>query len=136
MVARIRLLLVDQHQEWLEFARQVLQERYDVLTAMSFGNVSSSYLQKREPKIVDLIFIGLDLAINNLGAIKSLSNQWRFVVMFPVYQADDTLRVLFRTGVFDCVEKPYECEPLLGLVEDELRTAEVIDHRQSRWLEM
>jgi len=97
-----------------------------VLTARSFEEVSSYCSQEGHSKVFDLIFIGLDLAIggiDNLSVIESLRKQSRFVVMFPVFQQDETLRVLFKAGVYDCVDKPYEREGLLRLVEGELNMA-------------
>lgn len=125
MVARMRMLLVDRNLAWLQFAEEVLRERYDVLTAMSFEDVSSCCFQGGHPELFDLIFIGLDLATDNLSVIKSLGKQWRCIVMFPVFQEDTKLRVLFKAGVYDCTDKPYEHEGLLKLVEDELHTAKM-----------
>lgn len=123
-MATRRILLIDRHLEWLQFAQEALQERYDVLTAMNFEEAMKCCIQEGRSQEFDLIFVGLDLATNNLDTIKSLGKQWRFVVMFPVFQEDEKLRILFKAGVYDCADKPYEREELLKLVEDELSTAE------------
>jgi DNA-binding NtrC family response regulator len=124
MAAMKRILLIDRHPEWLQFAEEALQDQYDVLTATSFEEASESCIQEGRAQEFDLILVGLDLATSNLGTIKSLGKQWRFVVMFPVFQEDETLRILFKAGVYDCTDKPYEREGLLNLVVDELSRAE------------
>jgi len=118
-----RILLIDRHPEWLQFAHEALQEQYDVLTAPSFEEARECCIQKGRSQEFDLILIGLDLATSNLSTIKAMGKQWRFVVMFPVFQEDETLRVLFKAGVYDCTDKPYEREGLLKLVADELSIA-------------
>ena len=118
-----RILIIDHHPEWLQFAQEVLQEEYDVLAATSFEEARQCCIQEGRSQEFDLILIGLALATSNLNAIKSLGKQWRFVVMFPVFQEDETLRVLFKAGVYDCTDKPYEREGLLKLVADELSIA-------------
>ena len=124
MVTPKRILLIDRHPEWLQFAQEVLQERYDVFTAMSFEEAKKCCIRQEWPQEFDLIFIGLDLATSNLSTIESLGKQWRFVVMFPVFQEDEKLRILFKAGAYDCADKPYDRERLLNLVADELSRAE------------
>ena len=119
-----RILLIDRHPEWLQFAQEVLQEQYDVLTATNFEEASKFCIGEERAQEFDLIFVGLDLAASNLSTIKSLGKQWRFVVMFPVFQEDEKLRILFKAGVYDCADKPYEREGLLKLIADELSKAE------------
>jgi response regulator RpfG family c-di-GMP phosphodiesterase len=109
-----KILLIDQHPEWLEFARGVLGEEI-----LSLGD------QTREINGFDLIFIGLELATNNLEILRPLFSKWHFIVVFPVIQENETVRLLFRAGVYDCARKPYERDGLLKLVSDELITAQI-----------
>jgi DNA-binding NtrC family response regulator len=124
MATTKRILLIDRHPEWLQFAQEVLQEQYNVLTATGFEEAAKCCVGEERSQEFDLIFIGLDLATTNLNTIESLGRQWRFVVMFPVFQEDEKLRILFKAGVYDCADKPYEREGLLKLVADELCRAE------------
>jgi response regulator RpfG family c-di-GMP phosphodiesterase len=119
-----KILLIDQHPEWLDFARAVLQEDYEVLALKRGENLS---LENEVSSLdgFDLVFIGLELATNNLDALKPLFKQWHFVVIFPVLQSNDTVRLLFKAGVYDCARKPYEREGLLKLVADELALANI-----------
>ncbi|MCX6032277.1 MAG: hypothetical protein NT169_23660 [Chloroflexi bacterium] len=122
-----RILLVDRHPEWLRFASEVLREQYEVITARSFEEANECCMREGQSKEFDLIFIGLDVAASNLPAIAQLTriplDGWRFVVMFPVFQEDETLRMFFKAGVLDCADKPYESKGLLTLVHDELLLA-------------
>lgn len=127
MAVRERVLLIDQHPEWLQFAKEVLQEQHEAVTATSFEEASEYCTREGQSQEFDLIFVGLDLATSNLSTIaqlsKASSSRWRFVVMFPVFQEDETLRMLFKSGVYDCADKPYEREGLLKLVAEELAIA-------------
>jgi len=119
-----RILLIDRHPEWLEFASEVLEGQYEVVTARSLEEANKCCIQQGQSKEFDLIFIGLDEAASNLPAITQLSrisrDGWHFVVMFPVFQENETLRMFFKAGVLDCADKPYESQGLLKLVTDEL----------------
>ena len=122
-----RILLIDHYPEWLQFAHEALQEQYDVLTATSFEEARECCIQEGRSQEFDLVLVGLDLAISNLSTIKSLGKQWRFVVMSPVFQEDETLRILFKAGGYDCADKPYGRDALLKLVADELSIARQLD---------
>lgn len=124
MTRRDRILLIDQRSEWLQFAKEVLQEQYEVVVAQSFQDASECCMREGRSQDFDLVFIGQGLAASNLPAISQLSRSpsdgWRFIVMFPVFQEDESLRMFFKAGVLDCADKPYEREGLLKLVADEL----------------
>jgi DNA-binding NtrC family response regulator len=124
-----KILLIDQHHEWLEFAQDVLNDEYEVTTISNYKDIS--LLQEKTNSIngFDLIFIGLELATNNLAALKPLFKKWQFVVVFPIIQENDTVRMLFKAGVYDCAPKPYEREGLLKLVADELIEAKMANDK-------
>jgi DNA-binding NtrC family response regulator len=120
-----RVLLIDQHPEWLSFAKRTLFEAgYQVETAPNFEQAARCCF---EADHFDLILVGLDQAEANLETIgelkKSKPQQWRFVVMFPVRQTPDRLRMVFKAGAFDCVNKPYQRDALLRVVADEIADA-------------
>jgi len=139
MATQERILLIDRHPEWLQFAGEVLQEQYEIITAGSFEEANECCIRKGQSQEFDLILVGLDLAANNLATITQLSKApsdgWRFVVMFPIFQQDETLRMFFKAGVLDCADKPYEREGLLKLVADELTLARKLGgiKRFMRW---
>ena len=139
MAARKRILLIDRHAGWLQFAQEILQEQYDVLAAISLEEAVEACTVMDQSQGFDLIFVGLGSAANGLSIIKSLDSQWPFVIIFPVFQEDEKLRIFFKAGVYDCVDKPYEREILLKLVENELSTAERpkgVGRYQTEWRQL
>ncbi len=125
MKNKYKILLLDKHPEWLEFAKSVLSDDYEVVALTGQDQILSLKDQLGKVNGFDLIFIGLELATNNLDVLKPLFSKWHFIVVFPVIQNNETVRLLFRAGVYDCARKPYERDGLLKLVEDELITAKV-----------
>lgn len=132
MKKRPKILLIDQHPEWLEFAQSVLKEDYDVVAYKAWDNVMSTVKESaRKVEGFDLVFIGLELATSNLDELKPLFKEWQFVVIFPVIETSETVRLLFKAGVYDCARKPYEKEGLLKLVADELEFAKLANGKSS-----
>jgi DNA-binding NtrC family response regulator len=120
-----RILLIDRHPEWLEFARESLQHDYEVKTLANLEEITIS-----DPGFLegfDLTFIGLELATEHLDALKSIFKEWHFVVIFPVFKDDEVLRLLFRSGVYDCATQPYDREGLLSLVSEELARVQILN---------
>lgn len=131
MKKRPKILLIDQHPEWLGFAQDVLNEDYDVIAHKNWDNLLSPVKDENtKAGGFDLVFIGLELATNNLDALKPFFKQWNFVVVFPVIETNETVRLLFKAGVYDCARKPYEREGLLKLVADELVIAKVANGKK------
>lgn len=124
-----KILLIDQHSEWLDFAQEVLGDDYDITKLSKHGNVLSLQKDLGKANGFDLIFIGLELVTNNLDVLKPLFKQWQFVVVFPVIQENETVRLLFKAGVYDCAQKPYDRNGLLKLVADELALAEFVSRQ-------
>jgi DNA-binding NtrC family response regulator len=126
MKKRPKILLIDQHPEWLAFAQNVLKEHYDVVAHKAWDNAMSTVkASARKVQGFDLVFIGLELATSNLDELKPLFKEWHFVVIFPVIETNEAVRLLFKAGVYDCARKPYEKEGLLRLVADELEFAQL-----------
>jgi DNA-binding NtrC family response regulator len=124
---RKKILLIDQHPEWLDFAEEVLQEDYDIVKLSNHADLLSLQNEVGKTNGFNLIFIGLELVTNNLDVLRPLFKQWQFVVVFPVIQENETVRLLFKAGVYDCTRKPYDRDGLLKLVADELVAAEFVN---------
>jgi DNA-binding NtrC family response regulator len=132
MKKRPKILLIDQHPEWLEFAQNVLKEGYDVVAHKAWDNAMSTVRESaRKVEGFDLVFIGLELATSNLDELKPLFKEWQFVVIFPIIETNETVRLLFKAGVYDCARKPYEKEGLLKLVADELEFAKLANGKSN-----
>lgn len=129
MAARNRILLIDRHAKWLQFTQEALQEQYDVVTAIGLEEAIETCIVTGQSQGFDLVFVGLGPATNGLSIIESFGSQWRFVIMFPVLQEDEMLRIFFKSGAYDCVDKPYEREALLQLVAGGLYMAEQLIRR-------
>lgn len=126
MKKRPRILLIDQHPEWLDFAQGILKNDYEVIVNNSWKNLLSIGRDStNKVERFDLVFIGQELATNNLDTLKPYFKQWHFVVVFPVIETNKTIRLLFKAGVYDCARKPYEKTGLLKLVSDELVAAKI-----------
>ena len=116
-----RILIIDRHSQWLEFAVKVLEEvGYEVFVASDFSSAVDLFINNS----FDLILIGLDQAENNLNVIKSIAKDKahpeRIVVMFPVRQTYDRMRIMFKAGVTDTVDKPYQPQVLRDIVAGQL----------------
>ena len=122
-----KILLIDQHPEWLDFAQGVLREEYDIVKLSKHGDALSLHKDIGKSNGFDLIFIGLELVTNNLDVLKPLFKQWQFVVVFPIIQENETVRLLFKAGVYDCAQKPYDRDGLLKLVADEFALAQFVN---------
>jgi len=130
MKRKPKILLIDQHPEWLDFAKGVLKSEYNVSTLTKKDDLLSLRDDASGVEGFDLVFIGLELATTNLDTLKPLFKQWHFVVVFPILQRNETVRLLFKAGVYDCARKPYESESLLKLVADELVVANIANGQQ------
>lgn len=121
MPSEARLLVIDRNSGWLDFAEHTLRRAgYDVSVAtdlMKAFRVHSS-------DDFDLVLIGLDQVEGNLSTFAQLTCEKalskRFVVMFPIHRTLDRVRVAFRAGAYDCIDKPFEAEALLELVSEQL----------------
>lgn len=123
-MASPRILLIDQHADWLKFAEETLrQEGYEVITVVDFDGACQRCLDED----FDLIFIGLDQAESHLGALSDLAKNpgrpQRFVVMFPLRQTFDRVRIVLKAGAYDIVDKPYQRDALLKMVADAVHEA-------------
>lgn len=129
MKKRKKILLIDQHPEWLDFAKKTLREEYEIVTFSRQNDLLTLHKSSKKANGFDVVFIGLELVTQNLDVLKPLFKRWQFVVIFPVIQENETVRLLFKAGVYDCARKPYDSEGLLKLVADELEVADLANGR-------
>jgi DNA-binding NtrC family response regulator len=121
MLSKARLLVIDRNLQWLRFAKRTLQcAGYAVAVAMDLVEA----FRVHPDNDFDLVLIGLDQVERNLSVFAQLSREKaqsrRFVVMFPIHRTLDRVRVAFRAGAYDCIDKPFEAEALLDLVSEQL----------------
>ena len=113
----IRLLFIDPHEEWLSFVESTLADLYDVCVAKDF-----EVLYKAQEGQFDLIFVGLNLAQENMDVLSHLaqSSRWHFIVLFPGFPDGKTARILFKAGMRDLLGKPYDPESLRDMVKHQI----------------
>ncbi len=119
-----KILTIDPHSEWLDFAEQTLRDAgYDVAVALDLEKALDLYANQG----FDLVLIGLAEVERHLKKLPQLTSKpgyaKRFVVMFPVHQDFDKVRIFFKAGAYDCVDKPFEADRLLAMVSEELAYA-------------
>ena len=116
-----RILIGDDHPEWLQFSRQVLESRgYTVVTASTMDAVHHLLEQNGH----DLILINADFLFGKIQ--ESLDEFFRnnkekpiIIVSVPssTHKALQESRIAFKMGATDYVDKPFNSEQLLALVE-------------------
>jgi DNA-binding NtrC family response regulator len=119
-----RVLVIDRHSQWLDFAVATLIEAgYEVLSASDFEMASKRW---RDASF-DLILVGLDQAESHLSTMSDLAKDRvhpkRIVVMFPIRQTYDRMRIVFKAGAYDIVDKPYEAAALQSMVAKQISEA-------------
>lgn len=117
----IRILLIDRHDEWLEFAAGVLRQ---VGYRVTLSTDLDQACQLGASSDFELILLGLDYLERHRAMLSHLANRpvhpWRFVVLFPIHQTYEQVRMAFKMGAFDVVDKPYQREALLKMVAAQL----------------
>lgn len=112
-----RILLVDHDEEWLRSARSVLEIlKYEVETSTSISAALGL------PGVYDLVLMNWAQADQERVLFSRLaqpesSNAPCVVVMFPIQQLPQRMRAVFKAGAFDCVDKPFEKDELITLIE-------------------
>lgn len=114
------ILIADNHPEWREFSRRVLQKQgYNVTLAATVDSLS----QLLEGNDYDLILVNAALMRGPLREPIHRSFQRNLdkpiiIVSVPssVHQTVQETRTAFRLGAKDCVDKPFSSERLLSLV--------------------
>jgi hypothetical protein len=67
---------------------------------------------------VQIAFVDLVFAEKNPEALKDFTNQKNLytVVFFPTDYLPYRIRRVFKLGVYDCIEKPYDAQALVKIV--------------------
>ena|SRR3972149_4444510 len=112
-----RILLVDHDEEWLSSAKSVLEKlSYEVDISMSITEALEL------PDKYDLVLMNWVQADQESLLLRRLahpeaSNAPCVVVMFPIQQLPQRMRAVFKAGAYDCVDKPFDQQELIKLVE-------------------
>lgn len=113
-----QILLIDHDEEWLRSAQSMLealgyaiQTARNTMEALALGD-----------KAYDLVLMNWVQADQEQVFLRRLarpeSNNPRcVVVMFPIQQLPERMRAVFKAGAYDCVDKPFDPEELVKLVE-------------------
>lgn len=116
------ILIVDSEKSWLNFSKTILEKNgYIVLTAVDVQ--SAQRLLELEPNNkINLILIDIK-SIEENDDISKFRN-WStddakrsIVVLFPIGLTTVKARIAFKAGASDCVDKPYDEDALLALIE-------------------
>jgi len=118
------ILVIDRHSGWRKFAEETLKQAgYEVAAASRLEEAVERWLDES----FDLILIGLDQAESHLGTLSDLAKNpahpRRIVVMFPIRQTYDKMRIVFKAGAYDVVDKPYQADALRSMVAEQIAEA-------------
>jgi DNA-binding NtrC family response regulator len=115
------ILIIDTRDEWLSFAKAVLTEAgYKVEIARSVREAEG--ISGDDDNRFDLILADQKVVEAESNALRDLiwigpDRRRRVVVVFPTQLTLDKMRPVFKLGVFDCVDKQYERDKLVDLVQ-------------------
>lgn len=120
----ICILLIDNQQDWLTFAKNVLEDAgFCTVTASSLEEAQQQFAASLDdfPLIlVDLNSVEENIALFQEFARTESSHKRPLVVLFPTELTPMNMSRIFRLGVFDCVNKQYGKQGILKLVEEQL----------------
>jgi DNA-binding response OmpR family regulator len=112
-----RILLVDHDEEWLGSAQSVLVTLgYSVEIARSITEALDL------PDMYDLVLMNWAQADQEQVLFQRLAKPESpsapcVVVLFPIQMLPQRMRAVFKSGAFDCVDKPFDQGELVKLVE-------------------
>ncbi len=114
------ILLVDDKQEWLSFSQSSLsREGYSVELSKDVQHA----LELCQNKRFSLVLVDFNCMEREEKWFKNLishANSRYVVVLSSMDLSPEKLRKAFNLGAFDCVEKCYDAQNLLLLVEKQL----------------
>lgn len=122
-----RILIIDTRDEWLSFAESTLSEAgYEVEVARSIRE-AKEIVGDNDNKF-DLILADQKVVEAEKDVLREMiwvepDRRRRVVVVFPAQLALPKMREIFKLGAFDCVDKQYERDKLIDLVQ------EIFEHR-------
>lgn len=117
-----RILIIDNSRSgWVDFFTPRLEEAGYIVQAVRNTNDASHLLEK---EAFNLILIDLTQAKEESKPVKKLAglslDERRLVVMVPTQLTPSKMRVSFKLGACDCVDKPFDRGGLIEMVEREL----------------
>ena len=112
------ILLIDHDEEWLGSAQPMLEALgYVVQTAKSAKEALNLVDEVYDVILMNWVQADQErVLLHRLARPKSL-NPRSVVVMFPVQQLPGRMRLVFKAGVYDCVDKPFDQDELIELIE-------------------
>lgn len=116
--SRGHILLIDHDEEWLRSTELVLQALgYAVQIARNTKEALA--LEYMACDLVLMNWIQADQAQVLLRHLvhRESDNPRCVIVMFSIQQLPERMRVVFKAGAYDCVDKPFDQEEVIKLVE-------------------
>jgi len=116
------ILIIDTRDDWLSLAEDALSRAgYQVTTARSIQEAKR--ILDANGDHFDLILADQKVADADIGVLHDViwaepDRRRRVVVVFPSEPKLIKMRTHFRLGAFDCVDKQYERDKLVALVQE------------------
>jgi DNA-binding response OmpR family regulator len=116
------IIFVDAQTDWLNFAVKVL-EQYGI-EAWGTSDISrvNRYIASRTTSKPYLVFVDrafFEQEFDKLIGLARSKKRRIFVValLYPHVALDNTMRICFKAGAYDCADKPYSKQSLLNLIQ-------------------
>ena len=118
-----RIFVIDPDSGWLDFAKSALtsitkETGMQICSATHIEKILS--LTKIPISIPRIVFVDLEFAEKEpdlLGRIANTKN-WYVVILFPTGFLPYRISAIFKLGVYDCIEKPYDIQSLSNIFEN------------------
>ena len=115
---KARILLIDHDKDWLKNAKAVLEDLgYIVHTARNAGEALKLVNEVYDLILMNWVYAEQEQVLLQRLARPKASNPRCVVVMFPVQQLPGRMRLAFKAGAYDCVDKPFDKTELLKLIK-------------------
>ncbi len=123
------ILIVDDTETNIDILLDLLDDKYDVLVALS----GESALEIVEKEKIDLILLDIMMPIMDGYAVCSLlkenDNSKDIPVIFITAKTDeDSIEKAYEVGGFDYVTKPFKPRELLARIKTQLKLKELMNH--------
>jgi len=126
---RCRVLLIDPDAYWIKFALDTLKRRgISAQGTTDLDKIGRAFRLIHGPQ---LTLVNLEFAENSPDQLRRLaqSGDRHVVVLFPTSLTPYEMSRVFKLGVYDCVDKPYDAQSLVRLVESLVK--EICSHNQN-----
>jgi len=115
------ILIIDDELGWVDFSRSILKAAGYAVEIAENAMEAWDFLTKRA---FDLILMDLKQAekgdILQKIAKSSPHERRRVVVLFPTYLSPSKMRGVFKSGAYDCEDKPFDKSGLIRMVKEKL----------------